>query len=259
MKIKSSVMMTALLSLFAIQVHASTITFGDTSIRWPGWGGGVSPRNHSLTDNSRDTIGSPYINGGSLSVTGSTLDAVSINYGMYETYRSVTPGDLFIDVGANNDWDYVIDTSTRNIYSFAPGAFLLGSTTGYLYSGDWDNWAGSGPNSPGVWKKPLDSNPDIRDDHPVLYNVGGVSGTLLGQATITPLRFYSGKGTNLTFTYSDLGLDLAGRDLIIGWTIDCANDVLYQKVTTPAPVPATLLLLGSGLLALAGFRRKIST
>ena len=44
----------------------------------------------------------------------------------------------------------------------------------------------------------------------------------------------------------------------VGFTVNCANDVIYQEVNMPVPIPGTLFLLGSGLLGLISIKRKIT-
>jgi len=41
----------------------------------------------------------------------------------------------------------------------------------------------------------------------------------------------------------------------IGWTVNCANDVIYEHLD-PVPEPGTLLLLSLGIIGLAVMQRK---
>ncbi|MFC1646254.1 PEP-CTERM sorting domain-containing protein [Candidatus Omnitrophota bacterium] len=231
--------------------HAAPISFGDNSKYWPGWGNGSS-------DDSQDTIGNPDLTGGSAEVTGGILTGLTINRALQAggSYSFLSPGDLFIDLGANQTWDYVVDLTSWGISSPGnpdPGAgnynliavnLAMGSPSGYIlsgadYTGPWSSYA-------------------IRDSHPVAAVLGGGSGDLVGFS-----GWGSGSTTQYTFDLSGLpagGLNLGtSGQFNISWTQNCANDVMLETIGyTPIPEPATLSLLGLGLLGLVGFRKKKS-
>jgi hypothetical protein len=63
-------------------------------------------------------------------------------------------------------------------------------------------------------------------------------------------------GTHYRVSGFDLGFLSPGTEFIAHFTMGCGNDNLIGKGTTAVPEPATMLLLGTGLIGLAGFGRK---
>jgi hypothetical protein len=76
---------------------------------------------------------------------------------------------------------------------------------------------------------------------------GGAIGASLGDAT------YNLVGDTLTFTFDAKNITF-GNEVGFHWTMQCGNDVIEGKV--PVPEPTTMLLLGLGLIGVAGIRRK---
>jgi len=88
-------------------------------------------------------------------------------------------------------------------------------------------------------------------------NLTGPIGSTYFSGWQTPLS--TGTIVSSTFNFSGLsggGLYIGSEDFIISWTVNCANDVVYEKISNHVPIPPTMLLLGSGLIGLIGIRRR---
>lgn len=247
---KKSVMVLGLIivSMFMVSVNANAelISFTDTHKYWPGWG-------NNSSDDSQDTIGIPNFTGGQATVTGDHLANITINRaaGKSPYWSVLSPGDLFIDVSGDKNWDYVVDltswsSSGANVSKAGPGNYNIYSINlglndkngAYILSGkdDKNGWKGY----------------YIRDCHPVAANISGQPNGSV---------YFSGWGNDSTTQYSfDFnGLDLGhSGQFTIGWEPNCANDVIYETLHySPTPEPATLSLLGLGLFGFLRLKRTI--
>ena len=238
-----------LLSAFIFLVgsaNASTVNFGDSTIYWPGQGNGTQQDNE-------DVIGIPNILGGSYTITGSVLQSITFQYsgGTTDLWNYLVPGDLFIDADANGRWDYVAynaggtGSGTWNLYSIDTD---VGSKTAYLTTADTgpSYLRGGGTGWGGL---------EVRLEHPVAILDSELNG-LVGTVDFSGWKNLTNTSQTLesTFTFNG-GLDV-DSDWIFGWTVNCANDVIYEHGSSEAPIPGAVWLLGSGLLGLIGVRRR---
>jgi hypothetical protein len=162
----------------------------------------------------------------------------------------VASGDIFIDTVMNNGYyEYVMDlnfdTGKYSVYKSTEGNEIEYNT----------------PNRPG---------PTITENTAWTYKSGGVDVDDFQNIALNYLdndqlnSLYGGVGGTLqgsehnvvTVNLSFLG---GNTDFAVLNTMQCGNDVIFGEGTSTAavPEPATIFLLGSGLLGLFGFRKKI--
>jgi hypothetical protein len=184
-------------------------------------------------------------------------------YDFVNGVKGYTSGDLFIDtnhdakygiatgtsngyktVSISSGYDYVVDldfvNSTYNIYAINANSKII---TPYFAQNQ-----GSGP-----WQYNAADNNDTlitNGNFSILSNLSDSDTGFLGDSLINPKSHYALQGIDVGF----LGLD---QEFIAHFTMGCGNDNLMgEGKTAPVPEPATMTLVGLGLLGFASIRKK---
>ena len=224
---KVKIMWMGILAVFLIvgSAWANTYNFSDNTINWPGW----------TPQYTADVIGIPSVYG--LSVVtdaNNNLQSILINMAnrndlvdewINGSNGAVSFDALFINTGGvYQDWDYYVEDTTGDN---ATGATLYSIGNAYTYKLATQPYPGLN----GRWGHPA----GIADGTP---DTSGLLGSVIWD------------GTANTLTYSFNPGIVLGQGFQIGYSQWCANDVVLT------PEPMSLLLLGLGLIGVAGIRRK---
>jgi hypothetical protein len=196
-----------------------------------------------------DVIGDPDrfgIDWMDVSITGSQMDVViKTAYPGYDTIGAGTEyGDFFISIDGWNPYGsdpYVDDNSTNG----ETWEYAFDVQTGGLYDIATDQ------------SRILLSN-DVMPSSGYIYRNGqevAIDTITPGLTPLSNTRAGSYDGSYLSFIIDVSGLNWNLADLGFHWAgATCANDVIEGGV--PVPEPASMILLGTGLIVLAGFGRK---
>jgi hypothetical protein len=202
-----------------------------------------------------------YLDGYNLTL----VAAFNLKQGQNDPYRpgvQYDSGDLFIDSKDIPLYGLAAKNITTGNYGYNYVLHMTWDTSTPTYDVyDISQFNGSMQGQDVYFSQNNDSKPFKYEPpngaQPIYSNISLLSYSDNFTDSSLPLLPPGSKYCAATFDLSFLSTDLGpGDEFYTHFTIGCGNANLMGKGTAPVPEPATLLLLGSGLLGLAGFRKK---
>jgi len=215
------------------------------------WGGTVQ---HASSTAYGDVIGAPYFNVDSMTVTRSgNAWSVAITGAYFGNYLNpavdgglpsrLGPGDLYIN---STGWSATQGPAGH----YETDTFNPSEGWNYVVTNVDGNW--------GLYRLdystivPTTVAPQLDPDRYVFRNTQawrGGADDYIGAAT------YAVSSAGLIFTFNT-GNEYFADDVGFHWTMQCGNDVIEGKAHVSVPESGTMILLGTGLVGLAGYGRK---
>jgi len=241
-----------------------------------------------------DLTGGSLTYTGNHKLTSITLDYA--NYYMntswgQSSWNTLAAGDWYIDVDKDNAWDYLIHQPDKvlnpathqrvandeyHLYALNDKV-LYGTSTRYDSSGKFTQYNGYyGGTSNRDWHPTTVKDSILPYEYQQYKNGTWVTKTKNANSGMVDLGVVGfdgwdslgelkslSKSTGVGSSTWDLsglgGIDLdkfSGKDIIIAFTMTCANDVLFEHTKVPTPEPGTMLLMGLGILGVGYLRKR---
>ncbi|MCF8060993.1 MAG: PEP-CTERM sorting domain-containing protein [Deltaproteobacteria bacterium] len=166
------------------------------------------------------------------------------------------PADLFIDLGLDGTFDYAVALSGHDFNAtpvtagtlYDVGSSVLTTSADYFEGHPVRNYYGE------AWDNPWDGTGEA-----VPVPVAFETGTPLSDTGLSWLATTGpgdpGYHVSLSIALNDLGPGHLGPLGLLWSSAHCANDVMAAQVV-PTPEPATMFLVGSGLIGIAALGKK---
>lgn len=253
----------------------TNITISDKNYAGSGW---YSNREDQETENNPNTVTSQQWDLEGMFLSGQTLTMVGgydfQNGVLWTDGRRYKSGDIFIDIDGDAKYGQADNGgSGATHYGSGPHAATMANSFGWDYVLDL-NFTTMTYNVISLTSQSLVTRVmDVASSNPWTYHSGGSALTGYQNQSMTYTAGltnadtgFQGDSTNATgwSTGSNqhyaLAVDLsflAGSDAVFHYTMECGNDNLMGQAHVP-DTAATSILLGLGLIALAGVRRKLT-